>query len=264
MAEYFLGHSPAELQRLALQAGLLKPITERMLSQAGLRPGMRVLDLGCGAGDVSFLAAELVGPTGHVVGIDRAMTAVQFATERMERDKVGNVSFRQDSETDLDDAPFDFAVGRWVLIYQADPASFVRAAAERLRPGGTIMFHEYDLGPKPKAAPPLPLFDATLSEVMRIIGKTVQCPDVATRLGSVFADAGLQAPDVSCERLVGTESSRLYFRWVAATYAVVRSLTDPKSEPVEIEQLATEFLDEVKAVHGCALAMDQWCAWATV
>jgi ubiquinone/menaquinone biosynthesis C-methylase UbiE len=50
--EYILGHSPDELRRLMLQADVLRPITERLLKEAGLKPGMRVLDLGCGAGDV--------------------------------------------------------------------------------------------------------------------------------------------------------------------------------------------------------------------
>src|SRR5258708_40208856 len=64
--KYILGHSPAEIQRLMSQAVTLRPITERLLRSAGIEPGMRVLDIGCGAGDVSMLAAELVGSTGSV------------------------------------------------------------------------------------------------------------------------------------------------------------------------------------------------------
>jgi 2-polyprenyl-3-methyl-5-hydroxy-6-metoxy-1,4-benzoquinol methylase len=67
-AEYLLGHSEREIQRLIHQAAILRPITERLFREIALRPGMRVLDLGCGAGDVSMLAAELVGPTGLVIG----------------------------------------------------------------------------------------------------------------------------------------------------------------------------------------------------
>ena len=49
------------MRRLVLQAELLKPITERLLREAGIKPGMRILDLGSGAGDVAMLAATLVG-----------------------------------------------------------------------------------------------------------------------------------------------------------------------------------------------------------
>jgi ubiquinone/menaquinone biosynthesis C-methylase UbiE len=80
--EYILGHSPDEVRRLMLQADVLRPITERLLKEAGLKPDMRVLDLGCGAGDVAMLAADLVGPKGCVVGIDRSAEALDLARNR--------------------------------------------------------------------------------------------------------------------------------------------------------------------------------------
>lgn len=264
MAEYLLGHSPAELQRLTLQAELLRPITERMLREAGLAPGMRVLDLGCGAGDESFLMADLVGPDGNVVGIDRAATAIQFASQRAEVVHARNVTFRQATETDLgDDTPFDLIVGRYVLVHQPDPASFVRAAAARLRSGGVLAFHELDLSRDCKSLPPIPIFDHVVNEIVHAIRTTAPSPDAAIQLGATFADAGLTAPDGFCERLVGMERSELFFRWIAASYAVIRSATDPDGEPVEVGRLAAEFQTAVMAVHGQALAIDQWCVWAT-
>ncbi|MDI4238459.1 methyltransferase domain-containing protein [Bradyrhizobium sp. Arg237L] len=65
-----------------LQADNLRPITTRLLREIGLAQGMRVVDLGCGAGDVAMLAAEMVGPTGAVVGIDRNAAAIATARER--------------------------------------------------------------------------------------------------------------------------------------------------------------------------------------
>ena len=58
---YVLGHSDRELDRLTTQARMFEPFTRQLLLQAGICPGMRVLDVGCGSGDVSFLAAGLVG-----------------------------------------------------------------------------------------------------------------------------------------------------------------------------------------------------------
>jgi hypothetical protein len=63
-ARYILGHDRDELDRLIYQARFFGGLTEEVLRRAGLAPGMRVLDVGCGTGDVSFLAARLVGPTG--------------------------------------------------------------------------------------------------------------------------------------------------------------------------------------------------------
>ena len=264
MAEYLLGHSPAELERLTVQAEFLRPITERMLREAGLRPGMRVLDLGCGAGDVSLLAAELVGPEGYVVGVDRVASAIEFAASRAEHRRVGNVAFRHGTDADCgNDAAFDFAVGRYVLTYQPDPAGFARAAAARLRPGGTVAFHEFDTRGG-ESLPPIPVFDRVFNEMIHGLGASAISPNVAIRLAAIFAEAGLRSPCGFCERPVGMDGSKLFFRWVAESYAAVRFGTDPSGEPVDVERLVAEFEVAVAAVHGQAVADDQWCAWAKV
>ena len=67
---YALGHSDFELKRLDRQAQLLRPATREFLEAAGMTAGMRVLDVGSGTGDVAFLAADIVGPSGEVVGTD--------------------------------------------------------------------------------------------------------------------------------------------------------------------------------------------------
>jgi SAM-dependent methyltransferase len=67
---YVAGRSEGEARRLVRQAELFEQPTRRLFEDAGITTGMKVLDLGSGAGDVAFLAAELVGPTGRVVGVD--------------------------------------------------------------------------------------------------------------------------------------------------------------------------------------------------
>ena len=92
--DYVFGHSDAELQRLIDQSRFLGDLTEQVLRQAGLGPGMRVLDIGCGAGDVSFLAASLVGATGSVLGIDKSPEAVALAHKRAVQAGLSNVQFK--------------------------------------------------------------------------------------------------------------------------------------------------------------------------
>jgi SAM-dependent methyltransferase len=69
-ADYVLGHTSVEQQRLIRQARVLAPLTERFLRDAGISSGMRVLDIGCGMGDVTIIAAQLVGSAGRVTSID--------------------------------------------------------------------------------------------------------------------------------------------------------------------------------------------------
>src|SRR5690349_7754512 len=82
-----------KLARLDHRATMLAPATRLVLDQAGIAPGMRVLDLGTGTGAVARLAAELVGPTGHVVGVDQNADALAVADERRRAAGVANVSF---------------------------------------------------------------------------------------------------------------------------------------------------------------------------
>lgn len=146
-AGYVLGHSERELDRLTAQARFIEPITRRFFVEAGIASGMSVLDVGCGAGDVSFLAAELVGESGEVVGVDPASKPITLARSRAAQRAVSNVSFRQSELSDLtSDEQFDAVVGRYVLMYVRDPSAALRLLATFVRRGGVIVFHELDVG----------------------------------------------------------------------------------------------------------------------
>jgi SAM-dependent methyltransferase len=73
---YVLGDGECELRRLVSQSQLIANITEHVMRRAGIKPGMNVVDCGCGVGDVSFLIATLVGSAGRVLGIDRSVAAI--------------------------------------------------------------------------------------------------------------------------------------------------------------------------------------------
>src|SRR5262249_35347763 len=131
--DYALGRTNAEYERLIEQAELLRPLTERVLRAAGIDAGMRVLDIGCGMGDVSFLVSEIVGRTGSVLGIDLDGTALGLAEQRRASRAIANVVFRQGDARSVDAAgPFDAAVGRFVLMYMSDPTAALSFIAERV------------------------------------------------------------------------------------------------------------------------------------
>ena len=76
---YALGYTPEAFQRLLVQGRLYRPFMRRLLEAAGLSAGMHVLDVGCGPGEVSLLAAELVGELGIVIGVDRDESTIRIA-----------------------------------------------------------------------------------------------------------------------------------------------------------------------------------------
>src|SRR5262245_40078182 len=123
---YVFGHSERELERLATQARVVDPITRWFLREAGLMAGMRVLDVGSGAGDVAFLAAELVGNSGGGVGGDSTEAALMAARARAAARGLRNVSFREGDPTRMTfERAFDAVIGRYVLQYQRDPAAML-------------------------------------------------------------------------------------------------------------------------------------------
>src|SRR5262249_37369092 len=141
--EYLLGHSLHEQRRLAEQGVILQPITQRLFRDAGLRRGMRVLDVGCGVGDVTCLVAEMVGSQGSVVGVDYAGSVLSTARKRVASRGLSWARFieadiSQVSLSDLGSPPFDAVVGRLVLMYQSDPTGVLRRLAGMVRPGGTV------------------------------------------------------------------------------------------------------------------------------
>src|SRR5712692_581024 len=141
--DYAFGRSRAEYDRLIEQGELFRPLTERMLLAAGIERGMRVLDVGCGVGDVSFLVAALVGPEGSVVGVDLDAEALKLAEVRRTAQGITNVEFRQSDARSVDSGRlFDAAVGRFVLMFMSDATATLRQIAERVRPGGIVAFHE--------------------------------------------------------------------------------------------------------------------------
>ena len=142
---YVLGHSEAELRRLKAQAQEIDPVSRRFVTEAGIGPGMRVLDVGTGAGDTALLLADVVGPQGEVVGIDRSATGLEAGRAKVAERSLHNVSFVQGDADELTfDEPFDAVFGRYVLQFQQDPARLLAAVAAHVRPGGLVVFHELD------------------------------------------------------------------------------------------------------------------------
>jgi ubiquinone/menaquinone biosynthesis C-methylase UbiE len=118
----------------------LAKVQAKLLDCASLKRGDRVLDVACGSGLVALRAAETVGPTGQLVGIDLSGQMLHVAHQRAKERGLSNADFaRMDAESlDLPDASFDVALCALGLMYLPDPARAVREMRRILRPGGRL------------------------------------------------------------------------------------------------------------------------------
>ena len=262
---YILGHSASEIQRLQTQAEILRPITERLLLNAGIRPGMRVLDIGCAAGDVAMLAGEMVGPSGAVIGIDRNSEVLATARDRAQASGLSHIKFEMASpETLIDDDLFDLVIGRYVLIHQSDPVSLLRTAARLARPGGSVAFHEIRLSQKSESVPNVPLFELIEKLIRMAFSSALSNYDVGDRLVQCFSDAGLPQPKLFCETPIWAGAD-VPCSWLMDT---LRSLLPQLhrigialKDVMVIETLESQLRDAIVAAHSQVSGPPQICAW---
>jgi ubiquinone/menaquinone biosynthesis C-methylase UbiE len=203
-ASYVLGRSAEEVDRLQSQAAFLRPFTERLFRDAGITRGMKVLDLGSGAGDVALLAARLVGPEGAVLGVDTNPAILDIARARARDAQHLNVSFEAGDIRTLSLArDFDAVVGRYVLMFMPDPAPTMREIVDHLRPGGIAVFQEPDFTQGPYAAPPSAILDQIghwITEAFRNSGADTE---MGIKLRNLYLRAGLSDLHLEADRLIG-------------------------------------------------------------
>ena len=143
--DYVLGTNDEELARLGLQHRAWSSVVLECWMKAGITAGSHVLDVGAGPGYATADLAEIVGPTGQVVAVERSSKFLHALEERCRARSLTNVRFH---ELDLmtDDLPagsYDFSWCRWVASFVTNPALLVEKIARILRPGGKAIFHEY-------------------------------------------------------------------------------------------------------------------------
>ncbi|MGH2344566.1 MAG: class I SAM-dependent methyltransferase, partial [Chloroflexota bacterium] len=121
----------------------IDPVTERLLAEARIGPGMHVLDLGSGAGNPALFIAEQVGADGSVVGLDLSPAMVEGTSDRARRRGLANATFRvieRETELGVPPASFDAATARCCLMYPPDPAAALATLSAAVRPGGRVAF----------------------------------------------------------------------------------------------------------------------------
>lgn len=205
---------------------------------------MRVLDVGCGGGDLSLVAADLVGSSGSVLGIDRSSKAVQRATARAASFDVRHVSFQVVDVEGLEDSMrFDAVIGRFVLMYMVDPAATLRRLVGHLEPGGRVAFLEMDTMVA-RTIPSVPRVETVIDWVLETFRRAGVTLYLGSLLWRVFRDAGLPEHTlVVCQKLnppTSTTGVTMLAEIVRSLLPMMEKLGVVRADEVGIETLAEE------------------------
>ncbi len=117
---------------------LFAEATDALFAGADVRPGQRVLDIGCGAGDVTVRAADLVGPEGHALGVDVSPPLVDHARRRAEGYPNADFALGDAQVHPFETGGFDRVISRFGVMFFEDPVAAFRNMHRALAPGGTM------------------------------------------------------------------------------------------------------------------------------
>jgi ubiquinone/menaquinone biosynthesis C-methylase UbiE len=126
----------------AVETRLTAPVSERMLDLAALESGMRVLDIASGRGEPAIRAAQRVGRTGFVLGVELSEALLRMAHERTAREGLANIDFRAGNAELVEDIPaayFHAATCRWGLNAMASPIAALERVRRALAAGGVFV-----------------------------------------------------------------------------------------------------------------------------
>lgn len=235
-AEYILGTHDVEGQRLGLQHRLWSDAAHALWRRAGIRPGQRVLDVGCGPGFAAFDLAQIASANndkGLVVGVDESpryvAQAVAGAAARglgdhvvaLEGDaqKLGAALASRSKDLRAAGLPappfrnaFDLAWARWVLCFVPDPDAVVAGVASLLKPGGRFAVHDYFAYESMTHAPKAPAFTRVIEAVAKSWRSRGGDPDIVGRLPAMFRRHGLEVTHLAVDHRIARPGDAM-FTW---------------------------------------------------
>jgi SAM-dependent methyltransferase len=240
--DYVLGTHDEELARLGLQHRVWRPVVLDCWQRAGLTVGKRVLDVGAGPGYATVDLAEIVGPTGEVVALERSRNFIRAIEAACRTRSLTNVKIHEiDLMTDnLPAGGYDFAWCRWVVSFVSDPALLLRKLARVMPKASLCIFHEYGHYETWRFFPRLPMQERFREHVIATWRESGGEPNGAARLPQLLADNGFVTrstrPHVFCLR-----PSDYMWHWPATFIEIYL----PRL--IEMGRIDQEFADKVRA-----------------
>ena len=269
-AEYTMGRSESETERLIKQSQLYDDVTRRFFLRSGIAKGMKVLDVGSGAGDVALTLSEFVGAEGTVISVDLNADILETAKARAKEAGVTNIEFITGDTRTLElPNDFDAVVGRLVLMYMAAPADALKHLATHVRPGGIVAFQEVDFTPYTVVVhPDTPLMNDLIEWGRTAFERSGAHVDMGMELYKAFVDAGLPEPALHFEAPMGGPENWPGFGYLENSFRSFLPLLEAyeiaTADEVDVDTLAERIQTEVASSKRPIMLPPHITAYATL
>ncbi|HFV0033769.1 TPA: class I SAM-dependent methyltransferase [Streptococcus agalactiae] len=186
----------------------------KALLKKALQPGMRVMDIGCGSGELTRLAADIVGKEGDVVGID---INEQLLWQARHDNGYANVSYQNAdlaAFSSFETKSFDAIIGRRVLMYQKNPKKVIESLTPLLKQNGFYVFQESDAMCLELAKPSF----VNMNKIQSLIWQTVEKEGghihIGSQLEQLMLEAGLIVDHFVSENVIQTSQTGTDLSWL--------------------------------------------------
>ncbi len=192
--DYVLGTHDEEIERLGLQSRVWRPRVLDAWQRAEFTSGQTLLDLGCGPGWASLDLAEVVGPRGRVLAVDRSRRFLDALEALCRARSLPQVTV-EERDLDEDALPWSEADGawsRWFIAFVKRPRDLVSRVAGVLKPGGRWVLHEYLDYSTWQFIPACPEFEEFVNVVMSSWRASGGEPDIGLDLPGWLEEEGFR------------------------------------------------------------------------
>ncbi len=256
-AVYLLRADEIGARRLRLVNDAYGPASRSMLLQSGLAEGSRVVEFGCGPGEMTTWLAAQVGSSGRVVAVDRSDAQLAIASGRCSSPWVD--FHRADAaSTGLEPGSFDLAYIRLLLMHVPQPERVLAHARELLRPGGMLCCEELVITSS-FCDPPQPA-QAELHQIALAMAATRGCDfDIGARLHSMLVDVGFSRVGASAHQPTSAAGASKHIESLS-----LRETIEFLEDPDEIARVTTvcdalaRAADDPRVVYGQARMVQVW------
>jgi len=249
--------------RLLLLARASWPDTAALFGRAGIQPGMKCIDLGCGGGEVTFEMARLVGHSGSVTGVDMDEVKLDLARKAVVQRGVSNVEFLARNVNNWDEPDsYDVVYARFLLQHLSEPVNLLRRMWAAVRPGGRVIVEDPDFDGW-CCDPPNDGFDFFVRAYAEAIRRRGGDHASGRKMYRYFLEAGIPAPQVAIAQsvVVSGEAKELAWSTLDATGGAILAEGVATSEELAAALASLRrFTDDETTLIGRPRTFQLWSA----